>query len=354
MAALLQQIKVAYFITLYLVIAFALTNCAPKHTGADPAPVLGIRLDDNQSFYRALGDNEEDNEEDEECTNDYTVAWDPNSESNIAGYNVQVTNTDTGETTEYNAGNSTSIDLELPPGNYSITATAYDTNGLESEPSSPPLVIVSPPCPPDDPPNPDDDGDDTNVDTDGPSVDPSNNTMTATFTSGDAICPGQVFAVETSTDLHNWNQTGDILITPFSSEITVDTGGAAMMVMRLRALDPPIQVEPCGSSSSSQSSESSESTSYSSEDSSSSDSSYYTSSDSSSSDSTSSEQSSSESSYSSSSEQSSHSSASSSEYSSSSYTSDSYSSDSYSSGYYSSSYSSSYSSYSYTSSPYYY
>lgn len=64
-----------------------------------------------------------------------TLAWDPNTETNIAGYRLYFgTN---GFQNMVDCGNVTNRIIEnLRPGRWSFYATCYNTSGLESEPSN--------------------------------------------------------------------------------------------------------------------------------------------------------------------------------------------------------------------------
>lgn len=65
-----------------------------------------------------------------------TLAWDPNPEPDISGYRVYYGTNGFGSVMD--CGNVTNRVLELSgPGTWSFYATAYNTSGLESEPSLP-------------------------------------------------------------------------------------------------------------------------------------------------------------------------------------------------------------------------
>jgi chitinase len=80
-----------------------------------------------------------------------TLAWDPNSEPDVAGYRLYYGTNGFG--TVVNCGNVTNYTLNLGRGVWSFYATCYNTSGLESEPSnvvtwtngqpSPPVVTLS-------------------------------------------------------------------------------------------------------------------------------------------------------------------------------------------------------------------
>jgi hypothetical protein len=67
-----------------------------------------------------------------------TLAWDPNSEPDVAGYRIYYGTAGTGFNTVANVGNFTSFVVDdLQPGQtYAFYATCYNTSGLESEPSN--------------------------------------------------------------------------------------------------------------------------------------------------------------------------------------------------------------------------
>jgi len=79
-----------------------------------------------------------------------TLAWDANTEPDIAGYRIYFGTNGFGEVV--NAGNVTNITITtlVAGGAYSFYATCYNTSGLESEPSN--IVMYS--VPPDGPPLP--------------------------------------------------------------------------------------------------------------------------------------------------------------------------------------------------------
>jgi hypothetical protein len=65
-----------------------------------------------------------------------TLAWDPNSEPDVAGYRLYYGTNGFG--TVVNCGNVTNYSISdlLPGHTYSFYATCYNTSGLESEPSN--------------------------------------------------------------------------------------------------------------------------------------------------------------------------------------------------------------------------
>lgn len=77
------------------------------------------------------------------------LAWDPNPETDIAGYNLWYSSG--GAFTLVNAGTNTSVAISnLVEGvSYSFFATAYNTAGLESDPSETIQYLVPLPPPPD-------------------------------------------------------------------------------------------------------------------------------------------------------------------------------------------------------------
>jgi chitinase len=67
-----------------------------------------------------------------------TLAWDPNSEADVAGYRLFWGTTDVGFVNVTNCGNVTNwtvVDLQ-PAEEYAFYVTCYNTSGLESEPSN--------------------------------------------------------------------------------------------------------------------------------------------------------------------------------------------------------------------------
>src|SRR5688572_12393683 len=66
-----------------------------------------------------------------------TVAWNPNPETNIAGYRLYY-GPSSSTPTKMEVGNTTQAQISnLTPGTeYSFYVTAYNTSGLESDPSS--------------------------------------------------------------------------------------------------------------------------------------------------------------------------------------------------------------------------
>ena len=67
-----------------------------------------------------------------------TLAWDPNTEPDIAGYRLYYGTPAGNFTTVVNTGNTTNTTVEgLQPGaTYAFYVTCYNTSGLESEPSN--------------------------------------------------------------------------------------------------------------------------------------------------------------------------------------------------------------------------
>jgi hypothetical protein len=63
-----------------------------------------------------------------------TLAWDPNSEPDLAGYRIYYGTTEL--TNVANCGNVTQFPMKLGRGVWTFYATAYNTSGLESEPSN--------------------------------------------------------------------------------------------------------------------------------------------------------------------------------------------------------------------------
>lgn len=68
-----------------------------------------------------------------------TFAWDPNQESDLAGYKLYYTLDGSGVTNNVDVGNqiTTTVTGLQEGGNYIFYVTAYDTAGLESDPSNP-------------------------------------------------------------------------------------------------------------------------------------------------------------------------------------------------------------------------
>jgi Domain of unknown function (DUF4082)/Fibronectin type III domain len=80
-----------------------------------------------------------------------TLAWNPNSESNLAGYKVQYGTAPGVHPTTIDVGNQTTYVVgELGPGTYYFVVLAYNTSGLQSPVSNEVSVTVSasPPPPP--------------------------------------------------------------------------------------------------------------------------------------------------------------------------------------------------------------
>src|SRR5262249_13541112 len=77
------------------------------------------------------------------------LAWDPNSEPNIAGYKVYYGTSSGTYTQDIDVGNkTTTIVGGLTNGTtYYLVVTAYDTNGLESDPSNEVSYTVPTPTP---------------------------------------------------------------------------------------------------------------------------------------------------------------------------------------------------------------
>lgn len=64
---------------------------------------------------------------------DVTLAWDPNTEADLAGYKLHYGNASRNYSTTLNVGNVTTYSLtSLPPGTYYFAVTAYNTAQLES------------------------------------------------------------------------------------------------------------------------------------------------------------------------------------------------------------------------------
>jgi hypothetical protein len=77
-------------------------------------------------------------EEITEGDNEVTLAWDANSESDLAGYKVYYQSESESDPTVKDVGNVTTTTISnLEPGEtYTIYVTAYNTSGLESDPSN--------------------------------------------------------------------------------------------------------------------------------------------------------------------------------------------------------------------------
>lgn len=69
----------------------------------------------------------------------FTVSWTPNTEADLAGYNVYYWRSGLAQWEQADAGNQTSFTLEQPPENigkqYYFRVTAYDASGNESDAS---------------------------------------------------------------------------------------------------------------------------------------------------------------------------------------------------------------------------
>ncbi len=107
---------------------------------------------------------------------DITIAWDPNSEAELAGYNLYYGTASGNYATSVNVGNQTHYTLSnlQPDTIYYIAATAYDTTGQESA-FSVELIHHVPPEPNDSTPpdiNPPDDSDPSDPQNPAPSPDP--------------------------------------------------------------------------------------------------------------------------------------------------------------------------------------
>jgi fibronectin type 3 domain-containing protein len=66
-------------------------------------------------------------------TTPISLAWDASASMNIAGYRIYYGPTSGDYTNTVNAGNVTNFTLTIPKGVVYIAATAYDTNGVESD-----------------------------------------------------------------------------------------------------------------------------------------------------------------------------------------------------------------------------
>ena len=70
-------------------------------------------------------------------TADINLAWDPNSESNLAGYRIYYGPSSGNYTAAINLGNQTTYTVTgLAVGTYSFVVTAYNTLGMESDAST--------------------------------------------------------------------------------------------------------------------------------------------------------------------------------------------------------------------------
>jgi Fibronectin type III domain len=79
-----------------------------------------------------------------------TLAWNPNSESNLAGYRIQYGTAPGIHPTTHDAGNQTTYTVSgLGPGTYYFVVLAYNASGLQSPPSNEVSVTIttSPPPP---------------------------------------------------------------------------------------------------------------------------------------------------------------------------------------------------------------
>jgi Fibronectin type III domain len=80
-----------------------------------------------------------------------TLAWNPNSESNLAGYRIQYGTAPGIHPATLDAGNQTTYTVSgLGPGTYYFVVLAYDASGLQSPPSNEVSVTITatPPPPP--------------------------------------------------------------------------------------------------------------------------------------------------------------------------------------------------------------
>lgn len=154
-----------------------------------------------------------------------TLAWDANTETDLAGYRVHLGQASGQPTSTFEAGRDTTITLDtLTPGEtYYVVVTAYNTSGMESLPSEEiaftalslePTFAMEPMSAP-------------------PAGDPALTASAATITQGKALenggyafvitaNPGQTLAVYASGDMLNWELLGTT---------TNPTG-------RLQAIDP--------------------------------------------------------------------------------------------------------------------
>ena len=67
-----------------------------------------------------------------------SLAWDPNSETNLAGYVIYYGTASGQYSSSNNVGNTTNTTVSglMEGGNYYFVVTAYDASGLESDPSN--------------------------------------------------------------------------------------------------------------------------------------------------------------------------------------------------------------------------
>jgi hypothetical protein len=137
------------------------------------------------------------------CAKTYTMAWDPNTEPDIVDYEFCVTNADTHELTSCKSvGNTTTTDITLNPGNYTLTVRAKNSAGLESLPSNEVNVTVT--CP------------------QFPPGDPNNQYRTYEQTLVEAgLCPRQNVILQQSSDLKNWMNTSIKTVTPVNIVVPV-------------------------------------------------------------------------------------------------------------------------------------
>ena len=78
-----------------------------------------------------------------------TLAWNPNSESNLAGYKVQYGTAPGVHPTTVDVGNQTTYVVGgLGPGTYYFVVLAYNTSGLQSPLSNEVSVTITAPSPP--------------------------------------------------------------------------------------------------------------------------------------------------------------------------------------------------------------
>src|SRR5690348_9718823 len=68
------------------------------------------------------------------CADNVTLAWDPSTDSSVAGYNVYSGGTSRTYTNIINAGSATSVTISnlVPGATYYFAATTYTLAGLES------------------------------------------------------------------------------------------------------------------------------------------------------------------------------------------------------------------------------
>lgn len=75
------------------------------------------------------------------------MAWDPNPETDLAGYRIYWGPTTRGYTNSATFGKTTTNEVILPSGVYFFAVTAYATNGLESDYSNEITITVKPGAP---------------------------------------------------------------------------------------------------------------------------------------------------------------------------------------------------------------